>query len=52
MAISLLPTTKEGWMQFEFMMIGIIVTCLMAGMFLAGIKVGYGYGLRAAGIGI
>jgi hypothetical protein len=42
-----LPTTKDGWMQFEYTMIGVMVTLVAGAMFLIGMKIGYGYGLQA-----
>ena len=47
MKSSLMPKTKEGWMQLEYTLVGIVVTTLMAAMFLLGLKYGFQYGLNA-----
>jgi hypothetical protein len=47
MELSLLPKTKEGWMQLEYTMVGIVVSTLMGAMFLFGLKVGWQYGIHA-----
>jgi hypothetical protein len=48
MGMSLLPKTKEGWMQFEYAIVGILISTLIGAAFLFGLKVGWGYGVEAA----
>ena len=39
-----LPTTKEGWLQLEYTMVGVMVTLVCGFMLLVGMKIGYNYG--------
>ncbi|MFH1404016.1 MAG: hypothetical protein ABIH11_07095 [Candidatus Altiarchaeota archaeon] len=41
----MLPKTKEGFMQLEFTLVGIVVSTLVGAAFLIGMKIGYEYGL-------
>ena len=45
--MNMLPKTKEGMMQFEYALIGIVVTTLLMGAFLVGMKMGFQYGYQA-----
>lgn len=43
----LLPKTKDGWMQVEYTLLGIVLTTLFAAFYLVGMKLGFEYGLAA-----
>lgn len=43
----LLPTTKEGWRQMEYTMVGVVVATLMGFSVLVGMKIGWNYGIAA-----
>jgi hypothetical protein len=49
---TLIPKTDDGLMQLQFFLVGVVVTVLMASMFLWGMRVGFKYGLNAAGVGV